>query len=387
MNKGMYKKVVALLIAVCMFVMPAMAIADHPAGDIFPQPHSVTDFHSSQNVRAPLNSLAEQPSSQDIPPICTEECDKDPCKSTLEEEKRLISELIEDLRLPARREGLDITGLVPVLMPAFGNTYYQVNTEISEIVETLIIGARRARARSVAFEYTVHETPYVVSIVIEAYVATAISRTLVRSVNFCPVTGAIFGINDAVGFDIVPLAGIILMERMRRAPEYFYALPALSLGGQAFFVCDSGVTILFDEFQLSAMVRGVFKLELLNGHILHAHVSQSRVRSAGGGYNITMVPLRYAAEQLGYEVIWNEEYQQAEVWRDLGEGLQLLIWLTPGVNEYHTPAFSRSLEAAPLLDTATYATYVPITFFEQILPLSIYNIDESGNFIFIAYVE
>jgi len=294
---------------------------------------------------------------------------------------------LDNIRLPARREGLDISGLVPILLPAFGEAYYQVNTQIQDVIDTLITDARRARARGIAFEYEVFETATVVSIVVEAYVRSAISRTLVRSINFCPDTGDILTIREAVDTDIIPLANLILSERMRRAPAYFYALPSLSLETQAFYVCEYGVTILFDEFQLSAMVRGVVRLELLNSRVLHATVSQNYVWHTGNGYNLIMIPLRYAAEQLGYDVRWNARDSSAEVWRDLGQGLQLLIWMTPNINEYRTPTMVRSLEAAPYFFISTNTPYVPITFFEQMLLFLVYDIEEDGNYVFMAYVE
>lgn len=286
--------------------------------------------------------------------------------------------------LPERQLGLNIIGDVPWLLPAFGETYYLINEYIENLVDDILADARRARARSVTFSYEVYPTQDLVSILIQATVSSVISRTLVRSVNFCPYTGTLMTIHEALDFDIVPLAVRILDERMRRFPERFYAAQAVSIAEQAFFVNDQGITILFDEFQLSSIVSGIITLSLDNDSIRTATLLPEQLLPTNDAYNLVMVPVRYISGQLGYNVNWNNTLQRAELRLNIDGELQVLAWMTPNINEYRTAEFARSLEAAPV--NIGGHTFVPISFFDQVLPLTVYTIDSYGKITFLAYL-
>jgi len=287
--------------------------------------------------------------------------------------------------LPERQGGLDIYGDVPVLTTRKFE-YDHINERIDEIVDLLIADARRLRARSVTFDFDEYVADSVISVLIEANVSSVISRTLVRSVNFDPETGRLITVRDVMDFDIIPLAERILTDRMRRQPENYYAAQSVYLESQAFFVNRQGITILFDEFQLSAMVSGIRQLEIRRRNIRVVTVDQSSVRT-DEGYNLLLVPLRDIVEGLGYHVVWCNLENKAIIYsRSPLLGGQRLAWLQPGRNEYSTPVMQRSLEAAPAVHEGG-SMYVPITFFEQILTLTSYSIDEDGNITFLAYLE
>lgn len=289
--------------------------------------------------------------------------------------------------LPPRMEGLDIYGDVPELFTdSFSPAYYLINERIDSVIDMLISEARRVRARSITFSYKEYRFDGVVSILIEANVSSVISRDLVRSVNFRPDIGELVTIRDVVNFDAVLIGERILADRMRRSPENYYAAQAISLDSQAFFVDRQGITILFDEFQLSAMVSGVVPLDILRRNVRTVRLDASRVLlpADDANYDLLMVPLRYVATGLGYHVVWCSYESEASIYNR--QGGHRLAWMQPGENEYSTPVFQRSLEAAPLLSESGIM-YVPITFFEQILTLSAYTIDGNGNIIFFAYLN
>lgn len=288
--------------------------------------------------------------------------------------------------LPPRQMGLNIYGSVPMVTPSSGVNYFLINERVDNIVSDLISEARRARARSIDFVYEIYTTPAMVSILIHAEISSFISRTYVRSVNFCPHTGRFLTIRDAKhiyfapGLDILPLANSMLMARMRRSPENYYAAPSISLENQPFIVTDRSITILFDEFQLSSMVSGVYRLELVKSNIRSSIVFPCQLLPTQHAYGLMMVPLRIALQTLGYTTEWNNGRPTV-----LRNG-QEVVWMVPGVNQYHTLDAVRSLEAAPYLYARYNHTYVPVTFFEQILPLSVYYIDSFGKIIILAYL-
>ena len=288
-----------------------------------------------------------------------------------------------ETELYARQMGLNIVGSVPMLTPAAGDFYSQINQRIYDTTTDLIGEARRIRARSITFSFEMMPTPNMTSIIINASVAAAIDRTLVRSVNFSS-NGDMLTIRDAMEFDIVPLAQRILEDRMHRSPENFYASPSVSLENQAFFVSNGSLTILFDEFQLSSMVSGVFPLEIRRANIRTTVITPDMLLSGSHAYSLMMVPLRMVAEDLGYTVN-SGPGGRANVWEGKAHESDLLAWMYTGINEYHTPEMTRSLEAAPF--NSGGRNFVPITFFEQILPLTVYHVDSFGNIIFLAYLE
>ena len=285
--------------------------------------------------------------------------------------------------LAPRQMGLAVEGEVPWLLPAFGESYNIINHQIDQITEDLISDARRGRARSITFHYEIHPTPNMVSILIRANISSVIERNFVRSINFCPHTGELRSISDVMPTGTANLARRILAERLRTNPAEFYGVASINLEEQAFFVTDQGLTILFDEFQLSSLVSGVIPLTLPFSQINTTTVYYDALLPTNHAYNLTMVPLRHVAEALGYTVSWNSDYSRVDVFINGN----LIAWLYPGANEYHTPGGTRTLEGAPYRFSHDGRIYVPITFFDQILPLSVYNIDSFGNITFLAFVD
>ena len=289
--------------------------------------------------------------------------------------------------LPPRQLGLNIQGDVPVLRPPFFDQYQTINQAIDDAVDFLIADARRARARSINFTYEIHPTSDMVSILIRASVSSAIYRTLVRSVNFCIHTGRLIPIGEAMDIDVLPLARRILMDHLRHNPAEFYGVTSVSLDDQAFFVTDTGITILFDEFQLSSTVSGVFTLDIARSHVQTVTMPASASLPNDHAYNLIMVPLRLVASGLGYHLYWAEEEGIAEVYLlDHMGNRHVVAWLSPSVNAYYTQDTVRSLEAAPIRPNGQ-SIYVPITFFDHIMPLSAYTIDAFGNITFLAYLD
>lgn len=269
-----------------------------------------------------------------------------------------------------------------------GQTHTMVDERINGVVSEMINEARRVRARSITFHYEVYQTDTVVSVVIHATVSSVISRTLVRSVNF-DFWGNILTVNEAMGLDAISLAERILSDKIRRDPARYYAALSASLHNQAFFITHQGLVLVFDEFQLSTTRSGIETISLLYDNIREAVVNSDQHHRSQDGYNLLMIPLRFVLEdQLRYRVDYFQEYHgpeedgmRVDVWRNN----HLVIFMRPGINEYHVMGMmQRSLEAAP--EIINGSVYVPITFFDQILPLTTYSIDSFGTITFLSYV-
>ena len=289
--------------------------------------------------------------------------------------------------LTRREVGMDILGYIPVIGQDFA-AHEAINEHIDTAVTHMIGEARRARARSIRFTHQIYtnRTNNIVSVVIYADVGSVISRQLVQSVNFDLTSGRVVRANDAMGMDIVSIAERILAERIRSNPARYYAAMSVNLGGQSFFRTEDELVFIFDEFQLSTARNGIGQIALSSNNIRQAVVSPGQYHMHEGGYNLKMIPLRAVLEhQLGYHVEYRELYDdevRVEVWH----GSRLIVEMTPGVNEYRLNGMmQRALETAPVIVNGRI--YVPITFFDQILPLTTYSIDSFETVTFVSYVE
>jgi len=283
--------------------------------------------------------------------------------------------------LNRRQQGLDIRGEVPLILEEFGDAYLTLNNEIDRAVDTLIEGTRRIRARSVVFDFQIYNTSEVVSIVITATARAVTDRTTVQSVNFNPRNGDLLTLAQAFSRDITPLAEGKIAEMIRQDPATYYAAHTAPPTGQAFYLTPNYLVLLFDEFQLSSVpgATSEIRFELINIETFSLMASDYHISS--DRYAIKMIPLRQVLEGLGYNVVWSSTEQEVTV----SLNGKIIITLRPGENNYQVNGvMQRSLEVAP--ENIGGHVFVPISFFDQILGLTAYNIDAAGTITFITYL-
>jgi len=287
---------------------------------------------------------------------------------------------VETLNL--RQQGLDIRGQRPVVVEDFGTAYEALNEEIDNIIETLIEGTRRIRARSVTFDYQIESTNNLVSIVITANARAVTSRTTVMSLNFNPRTGAQLTLTQAMdNRDITPLAEGKIAEMIRQDPATYYAAHTAPPTGQAFYMTNTHLVLLFDEFQLSSVPGATTNIEFELANIKSHRLPSDDYRASTGRYAIRMIPLGTVVRGLGYEAEW------CSVAREVTVSLngETVIVLRPNQNNYQLHGvLQRSLESAPVMHGNNM--YVPISFFDQILSLTAFSINANGSIDFISYL-
>jgi len=285
--------------------------------------------------------------------------------------------------LNERQQGLDIKGEIPELSEEVPD-YATINNAIFDAKNSLIEGTRRIRARRITFGYEIFYTDDIVSIVIMADSRAVTDRTSVASVNFRMETGQIVDLTEAMGMDITPLAEGKIADMIRRDPSTYYAAFTAPPTGQAFYLTEDYLVLLFDEFQLSSVPDSTRLIQLVLDNIKVFTISYYDYRISQDRYEIKMMPLRLILTSMGYnydDIVWNPSCQEAIIMRD---GYPM-ISLTAGENNFQiNGVMQRSLEAAPELKNHTM--YVPISFFDQILGLTAYDIDEMGNITFMTYV-
>ncbi|MCL2199774.1 MAG: copper amine oxidase N-terminal domain-containing protein [Defluviitaleaceae bacterium] len=282
--------------------------------------------------------------------------------------------------LTRRQDGISIQGTIPVAGYSFDSAH-MINAEIESIVDSLIAEARRLRARAISFSHEYHSTDEVASFVIFANVITTLPHTLVQSVNFSVSDGRLLSMDEATGMNIIPLAERILSDIIRSNPERYYAALSAPLASQAFYLTHSQLVILFDGFRLSTRMGEAAAIELSLRNIRTVVLSQGEYRP-DGPYGLKMIPLRDVLHyRLGYNVRWCYDTSRAVI----SHGGVDIIELRPGDNEYIIFGTQRrQLETAP--ESIGGSIYVPITFFDEILPLTTYTIGFDRSITFLSYL-
>ena len=295
------------------------------------------------------------------------------------------SDMYASYTLSERQQGLEIQGEIPEVLESFGPAYAYLNSEIVNVKSDLIDGTRRVRARSINFTYEVHYADNVVSLVIMATTRAVTDRISVASVNFDPRTGTLLNLTAAMGMDITPLAEGIIAEMIRRNPETYYAAFNAPPTGQAFYMTNSHLVLLFNEFQLSSAPDSTREIRFVRNNIRTFTIGRNDYRISPDRYEIKMMPLRQILENMGYSddnIRWHPSDNEAVIIRNDSP----FITLRPGENNFEVNGvLQRSLEAAPELRRGNM--YVPISFFNQIMGLTAYNIDEDGNITFMTYTR
>jgi len=289
--------------------------------------------------------------------------------------------------LNQRSQGLEIRGRRPVITEDFGDQYARLNTTIESAVERLIDSSRRIRARSVTIDFDVYYTSDVVSVVLTARSRAVTDRTSVASVNFNPRNGTLVTLTEAVdiGQDIRPLLEGKIADMIRRNPARYYAAFNADPTGQAFYVTTSQVVVLFDEFQLSSSPGATTQISMNRNNIQSFTITPRDYHVSGGRYAVKMMPLRTVLEGLGYCGARDINFDRTINLVTISRNGRAIATFRPGENNFHrTGVLQRSLETAPV--KIGNNVYVPISFFDQILNLTAYSIDSSGNITFIAYL-
>ena len=295
------------------------------------------------------------------------------------------STMLTERSLTRRQEGLEIRGTVPHLTSEFGVNYERINNYIADYaVSSLIENARSGmtRARSIKFSHEAHHSGNVVSLVIFAEVDSSVPRTLVRTVNFNATSGRMIGLREAITMDITQIIERKIAEMIRSNPEHYYAAQTASLENLSFYVTDNRVVILFNGLTLSTRDAEVSSISFARRNLHSFSISRNEYHVRDYGYSLKRIPLRSVTEGLGFTLTWNSATSTVAIFQNR----QVIAELTLGYNNFiANGGVTISLEEGPLM--IEDRLYVPITFFDQVLPLTVYSVSSGGRITFVTYQE
>ena len=294
-------------------------------------------------------------------------------------------------QLSLREEGLEIKGEYPIVQN-LNNLGSVLNGSIYDTYRQKVADAKESKARSITFEWKAYASPYgIYSIILKSKITTAVSKDEVNSFNFIPSQSRLVGVNDILGPNGLQIADKVISQRIRADSEHYYTnFPGLQ-DTDAFYVTNDGnIVFLFDAFQIAPGSVGITSFQLkINGVINTGPIKKDEgywIKDTS--YSLKMVPLRAIAESLGYRINLNNDYNIVTVSRSGDVTVSFMI----GENSYMSSRpdapgknQTRALESAP--EKKNGITYVPISFFDQILELVAYRVDENDSIIFSTYID
>jgi hypothetical protein len=249
---------------------------------------------------------------------------------------------------------------------------------------------------SFEFIYTEDKKSGVSSLLVYTTTTTAVVKEEVNSFNFKASDGKWVSINDILGTpNGIALANKVISSRIKNEPERYHPVFSGLKSDTAFRLHEGVLTVLFNAYELAPGSEGIVSFDLIVDNVVWIKLTQEEYRIKEQSYNLRMIPLRKVCEALGYLVVV-ETPNNSNINVTVSREGKPSIYLTWNANSYTiiNHALSerrqiRSLEAPPELINVSFSshTFVPISFFDQILELIVFNVSENGVIEFATYLD
>ncbi|MDR1542162.1 MAG: copper amine oxidase N-terminal domain-containing protein [Clostridiales bacterium] len=295
-------------------------------------------------------------------------------------------DFLHEKKLASREEGVEIKGALPMVYNL--SIEVEINERIESVYKQKVASAKESKARTVAFDYNYEESRGVSSIVLYTTTSTATLKQEVDSFNFNAAEGRFVAVNDILHPNGLQLANKIISAEVKGNPDRYYPnFPGLQ-EDDAFKVVNGDIAFMFDAFQIAPGSEGIMQFNVAIDDVVTIAIRKnSDYWIKEQNYSLKMVPLRSVCTALGYVVGWSSADKKITVgWP--GDSTSILISIDK--NDYTITksaslekAAKRSLEASPELVAGI--TYVPISFFDQLLDRVAFSVDEYENVIFSSY--
>jgi len=255
-----------------------------------------------------------------------------------------------------------------------------INERISATYLYFEVRAAATDAISLEYDFEHIIDGYNHYIIIYASIASTVESTEVAVIGFNTAQQDFLNLEAFLGPNAITLAEGYITAHMRANPGLFNSefrgLLASPEAPARFYTQGERVFFLFNQSEIAPGRLGVTRLELDSSRV-------ANVSFAPGSYitmtefNVKMLPLRTAAEALGFALEWDDATSSISITRGLPNSsasrLSVRLWLEQNSYEIEGLAAPLELEAAPTLINGS--AYVPISFFETVLG-AIYSTDE-----------
>ncbi len=287
-------------------------------------------------------------------------------------------------KLSYREEGLEVRGEYPVITGLDAIQGDEANAIISDLVKQKKATAKEGKARSVVFSYETVYTKGYVTILVYSSIISATTRDQVDSVCFDAQTRKLLTLTDILGPNGNEIINKYISGRIKADPiKYYQNFDGI---GQrlAFYPDDYNLHVLFDSNKIAPGSEGIVRFDIPIKNIINFVIKKDAYYTKSENYGLKMIPIRAVAEAMGYKVSWAGDI--IEVYSDTSK---IKISFGIGQNTFQisqSPGDKRlsyALEApAELLNGITY---VPISFFDQIMDMAVFSTMDDGSVLFTVY--
>lgn len=284
---------------------------------------------------------------------------------------------ITELTISTVKNNVKATGLLPnatgLTNPVF---QYKLNSQIETDYNSYLSAAASNKVKNLKINYEAINYNNILSIVIY-YTNVITGHSDVKSYVINKVSNSYVTINSILGANGIKYSNKVIENKIKLDKNIKYTTSSPNITEtQAFYVKDGNVVVVFGSGKIANTTKGVLRFEIPKNSITNLVISNYYTKSE---YNVKMIPLRSTLEYFGYTINWSSSKNTISISK---AGVSTTI--TVGRNSYYKLKNSpKQLEFAPEIKNGQ--TYVPISFFEEILGL-IFAVDSIGNVTISQYV-
>ncbi|MFV0504947.1 MAG: copper amine oxidase N-terminal domain-containing protein [Lachnospirales bacterium] len=269
------------------------------------------------------------------------------------------------------RNSTYVNGSVPLASGAMSD---EINEIINDIYTENIINTLDNRTKNISVSYKTYKSGNYTSIIILYSANDFYSKTFVNTIVANTETEKIISLTDYLTSQNITIDYIntYVDEYINKnINDYNNNFTGVSLDNN-FYINNNNLYVTFDGYEL-----------LNNKSYISIEIPVSKIKKytlepnsyyLGENFSIKMIPLRQVGEAFDYSIGWDSKNKNVTV-----KNKDISATLVVGQNEYSLNNNNLQLEEKPAVKNDI--TYVPITFFSDVLGLY-YSSNSNGSIIF-----
>ncbi len=288
------------------------------------------------------------------------------------------SDYADNKNVSANKNNLKITGSIPVIKNLINPMFqYKLNKAIENVYNEKISAAESKKIHSLNFSYEIiPDTRYISVLIYSTNPSTKQSE--VTSFVITKAVNEYASVNSILGSNGISFVNKYVSNKISSDTKTKYFNSASITENTPFYVKNGNITIVYGAGSIAAVSKGVLRFDVPSGNITNLSVSSENYYTKPL-YGVKMINLRYAVQSFGYALTWDSKQNKITVSKNGSP----ITTITIGRNSYSKGKFSpKQLEYAPEIKDGR--TYVPISFFEEILGL-LASADDKGNITISSY--
>lgn len=274
-----------------------------------------------------------------------------------------MSQYSQSTNISGTKNSMSISGYIPTIKNLTNPMFqYKLNAAIKAAYEQRVQAALQNKTRTLNFSYEIIQSGEYLSILLFSENKTS-KTSEIDSFVISTKYNAYASINTVLGGNGIAFVNKYVSNKIKTDSSVKYFNFSEITMSTPFYVKNGNIVILYGSGKICAVSKGVVRFEVPTKNLknIKIPVLNYYVKSP---YNVKMIPLRTVLQSFGYSLEWSSSKNQIIISKS---GVKIST-LTIGSNIYPKEKFNpKRLEFAPEIRNGT--TYVPISFFEEILNL------------------